>query len=227
MGWPKSKPRPEETKKKITLGLKGKPKSEVHRKNMSLAHKGKPLSEEHRNNISLNHKGMEGKHHTEEARHNISLASKGKKHSEERKQKRSLAQKRLWGDTEYAKRQFKAQGVKPNKAELLLNDILEKNYHGEWKFVGDGAFWVNGKNPDFLNINGLKMVIELFGCYWHGCPICFPKYSDRNDLEERIEHYKKYGFNCLIIWEHELNDNRFVDKISKTLDRKYRLGGRL
>ena len=47
------------------------------------------------------------------------------------------------------------------------------------------------------NLSGLGQEVgELLGTYWH------PIFDGAN----RIEHYKQYGFNCLIIWGDELKD---------------------
>ena len=56
------------------------------------------------------------------------------------------------------------------------------------------------------------VLIELNGCYWHGCPKCFPEptKSQRLAMEKDARRYyffKKLGFNLQIIWECELNDN--------------------
>ena len=76
-----------------------------------------------------------------------------------------------------------------------------------FKFVGGGEVWLGNRNPDFINTNGKKQVIELFGTYWH--PVF--------DVANRIEHYKQYGFACLIIWEDELAD---LSKLTKKIKRR-------
>lgn len=92
----------------------------------------------------------------------------------------------------------------PNSQEILLNTILEEHFLGQWKFVGDGKAIIGGKCPDFINTDGRKDVIELFGDYWH-----------KNDNpQNRIEHFKKYGYSTLIIWEHELKDkNKTIERV--------------
>ena len=59
----------------------------------------------------------------------------------------------------------------------------------------NGGFSLHGKVPDFVNINGRKLVIELFGSHWH---------------EPKEEWYRKklfasYGFKTIVIWESELD----------------------
>lgn len=50
---------------------------------------------------------------------------------------------------------------------------------------------IGGKIPDYVRMDGKKQVIEVFGTYWH----------NEEEEEERIEHYRKYGYDCLVIWE--------------------------
>jgi G:T-mismatch repair DNA endonuclease (very short patch repair protein) len=39
-------------------------------------------------------------------------------------------------------------------------------------------------------------LIEIWGDYWH----------KNQNPEDVINHYKKYGFDCLVVWEHELKN---------------------
>ena len=121
------------------------------------------------------------------------------------KAKCSAAMKRLWQDPEYIKKQMKARGCKPNKKEKLLVEILDELLPDEYKFVGDGEFILAGKCPDFLNVNGQKKIIELFGTYWHK-----PK-----EEQFRIDLFSQYGYQTLIIWENELNNpNKLEEKLT-------------
>ncbi len=83
----------------------------------------------------------------------------------------------------------------PNKIESVLNHLLKANFPHEWKFVGDGKVIIEGKNPDFININGKKQIIELFGERWH----------DKNEAQPRIDLFTKYGYKTLILWVKELS----------------------
>ena len=95
--------------------------------------------------------------------------------------------------------------MRPNQLEIKLSLLLGE----EWRFVGDFSFWVGGKNPDFIN-EEKKLIIEFFGDYWHGKSWRQDKHKDFSTNEEhahkRIEHFRKNGYSCLIIWEHELKD---------------------
>ena len=99
----------EETRRKISVSLKGKTPSEETRRKMSDSHKGKNLSEETKQKISEVKSGeknpMFGKHHSEESKKKMSQNHYdcsgekhpmfGKKHSEETRRKISNSHKGL------------------------------------------------------------------------------------------------------------------------------------
>jgi G:T-mismatch repair DNA endonuclease (very short patch repair protein) len=112
----------------------------------------------------------------------------------------------------FNKKRFSACGMKPNKKELVLNKILQKNFPNEWKYVGNGEVVLGAGCPDFINCNGQKKVILFHGLYWHLWRL---QRENSNLTKEIIEqndkkNYKKYGFECLIIWEDELKNLDFV-----------------
>ena len=90
--------------------------------------------------------------------------------------------------------------IKPNKPEKALNALLNKLLPKEYKYVGNFKFWIESFNPDFININGQKKIIEMYGDYWHN-----RKDAKKRD-KRRLIAYKQYGYKTLIIWEHELKD---------------------
>ena len=107
----------------------------------------------------------------------------------------------------------KSRKMKPNKIEQKLDYLLQERGL-PFKYVGGGEVIIGGRMPDFININGVKQVIELFGDYWHS-PLLRPntKYSVTYDGVRK--HYHKYGFDTLIVWEGELaNKDALVDKIA-------------
>lgn len=189
-----------EWNKNVSESLKGReghPQSQETRKKISLSNTGKKRSPITGMRISKALMGrvgtMTGKHHSKESIRKIS-ASNIEPH------------KVLWQDPEYVKKQMRARNVKPNKAEKKLNRFLHRILPNEYKFVGDGEFILAGKCPDFLNMNGQKKLIELYGDYWH-----------RNDNpQDRIDLFSKYGYKTLIIWERELKPiRRLKEKILK------------
>jgi len=146
---------------------------------------------------------------SEEIRQLISKANLGRTISEDTKQKNREAAIERWKNPEYAR--SVSCHKKPNGSELQLQSILDKRFPGKWKYVGDGQFWVGGRNPDFINTNGKRQVIEMFGVFWHD-PDYFP---NRPTKDELIAHYKKYSFDCLVFWEFDVwcDENSITERI--------------
>jgi len=61
---------------------------------------------------------------------------------------------------------------------------------------------IDGITPDFTNKNGQKKVIEVFGTYWHSERVT--GVPEQQHERERRERFAKFGYGCLIVWEHEL-----------------------
>jgi G:T-mismatch repair DNA endonuclease (very short patch repair protein) len=89
---------------------------------------------------------------------------------------------------------------KPTKLELIIKRLIQKN-NLPFRYVGNYSLWVGYMNPDFIHTRD-KKVIEVFGDYWH----------NSEDAKKRIESFAKYGYRCLIIWEHEPKDEEKVVK---------------
>lgn len=190
-----------------------------------------PFSPEHRAKLSQVKKGKSNPKHSlalkgrpspkrgqelpEDVKRKISISLKNyfQEHnvSQETREMISRASRQMWRDPIWARQQFKRLNLKPNSLEKTLNQILNEVMPRAWKYVGDGQVIIGGKCPDFININGKKQVIELFGEYWH--PVF--------DVSKRIEHFRQYGFDTLIIWGEELKDElRLKTKIVKFCRRR-------
>lgn len=69
---------------------------------------------------------------------------------------------------------------------------------------------LHGYVVDFM-VNGI--VIEVFGCYWHCCTSC--GFTDRDEIRKRDERkvaaLKRNGFDVIIVWEHELVSDEWLD----------------
>lgn len=196
---------------------KGKEMSKTTKEKSSKSHKGKKTHEWNESSRKKASESHEKLWKDPEYRRNQIKARKGKKQSEETKEKHRKASKKLWKDPEFARKVVKAQKRKPTKPEIEFVSILNNYFPEEFKYVGDGEIWIGGKNPDFFNINGKKQVIELYGLYWHS----FERTGNIKEEEEqqRIDHFSKYGYKTLIVWENELeNLNRLKKKIQSFLD---------
>ena len=92
---------------------------------------------------------------------------------------------------------------RPTGPEKELEKLLNSICPNEYRYSGNGIVKIGTLYPDFINTNGKKKVVEVFGDWWH-----------RNaNPEDKINQYKSYGFDCLVLWEHELR-NRNKDKVA-------------
>jgi very-short-patch-repair endonuclease len=177
---------------------KGIPKSPECRKHQSEGRK--KYLREHPEIVAKQAKIINSKAHTKEA--NAKMAKGLKVHyanHPEACKAISERNKLLWQDSEYLARFQKAIYSSPNNQEKELEIILQNAYPNQFGFNGDFRLGITLDRmiPDFVNINGKKQVIELFGEYWHQLS---------NEGEDRIERYNKLGWKCLIIWGKELKD---------------------
>ncbi len=88
---------------------------------------------------------------------------------------------------------------RPTSLERTFISMCAK-YSLPYRFVGDGQIWINKLNPDFINTNGQKQLVEVLGRYWH---------TD-DEVAGRVAHYARYGFSCVTLWEEELKDEASV-----------------
>lgn len=147
---------------------------------------------------------------TVERNKKIGDALRGRPKSKEHK----LALKKVRSTPEYIAKQLKSRFVRPTKPEKEIDKLLQELFPNEWKYVGDGEFILARKCPDFVNVNGQKKIIEMFGDYWHG----EGKTGVPNEqhAQERIDCFTPYGYQTLIIWEYELlNITEVINKIQE------------
>lgn len=126
-------------------------------------------------------------------------------HSKDAKLKIGKASREHWQNPEFVAKQMRARNVYPNKAEKFLDGLLQKFFSNRWRYVGDGQVIIAGKCPDFVNINGQKKIIELFGEPFH----------KPEEEQERISLFAQHGYQTLIIWYCELCDTeKLIEKIA-------------
>jgi len=197
----------EETKRVLSERCSGWHHCEEARQKMSASITLAMSDPERRRRISKSVRAYWASHeYSSEAKRKISEASRRSWQRPEYAKRISEANLLLWKDPEYAGKMAKACNRRPNESERQLRSVLGRHFPGEWKYTGDGTFWIEGRNPDFVNVNGRKQVIEMFGTYWHD-PDLFP----RGLTEEALTaHYGHCGFDCLVIWECDIWDEENV-----------------
>ena len=207
----------------IKLGRKLGPSSAEHRAKLSVGHKGllkgRIITSEWRAKISAT---LKGRKVSVETKAKISAALKGRKFTVQHLAKllaankvmrtsdsharMSAAQKTMWSCSPERRVRHALLAAErltrlahPNKTELKLRDLLEKHFPGVMRMnVKDGII-IAGKIPDFVSaVPGY--IIEMFGRYWH----------PPEDEPKRIEVFARLGYETLVIWEDELDDEPVV-----------------
>lgn len=134
--------------------------------------------------------------------------------------RRSVTFKELWrnpnsifNDPEFRNRRASAIAKANSNAngmsteEEIFLKLMSDLVPGEFKYNGDGSVMVlGGKVPDFVDINGKKKLIEVFGNYWH----------NGEDENIRINYFRQYGWDTLVVWASEFrNMDILKDKVTK------------
>lgn len=205
------KKRAKEIRNKTSLTLK---KLCFERKKKSIFRKGHvPWNKDKKIGTWESQFGLEK---AKEQKRQLSLRFTRKKHTWGNKI--SKTRKELFKNPKFKEQQiknlYKNFNVKPNKPEKkLIKFFKEKKL--PYKYVGNGDFILGKKCPDFINVNGEKKVIELFGEYWHGRTN--RRKAPYHQTEQGTkEFYGRYGFKALIIWYDELkNMGGILEKIEK------------
>lgn len=114
---------------------------------------------------------------------------------------------------------LKGLALRPTKPEKALIKIV-KEKQLPLRYVGTGDLIIGGKNPDFVASNGERKVVEVFGRAFHDPEVSFVDVSESRTYEGTLRHYKKCGYDVLIIWDDELEDNTLVERIKDFLEGK-------
>ena len=88
------------------------------------------------------------------------------------------------------------------KPEMIFESFCAKDTL-PFRYTGDGSFWIHNINPDFVECNGKKVAVEIFGDYWHS-PLLRSNIPYERTYKGRKEILKKYGWKLIILWESDL-----------------------
>lgn len=102
---------------------------------------------------------------------------------------------------EFIKNIRKSLSIRPNKPEKLMLNLLEYLFPGEYVYSGDFSIVINGKNPDFVCQERMK-IIEFFGEYWHSEEVVGVGRVTHEEERKNIFN----GYDVLIVWESDLKN---------------------
>lgn len=105
---------------------------------------------------------------------------------------------------------------RPTCPEARLIRIID-DYQLPYKYVGNGEVILGGLNPDFIEVNGKKEVVEVFGDAFHNPKKSFKPLRERTTEEGRRKCYAEYGYRMLVLWVsemHRMTDSEIADRIT-------------
>jgi len=112
--------------------------------------------------------------------------------------------------------------MKDSKIELKTFEYLDKKKIVYRKHVHIPGLLIGTpyKYHQFdVVIDSLKIIVEVQGCYWHGCKKCYPnpnkdqlKWILRDNEIRKIVESK--GWRMIYLWEHDINNGKMDEIIS-------------
>lgn len=148
-----------------------------------------------------------GKRHTAAAKAKISEAHKGMKHTAAAKAKMRESRSR------------QVLPFKDTKPELKVQDWLDSK--GVFYIPHVVCKWMQTRHQWDLYLPEDKLLIEINGCYWHGCPVCFPD-KKIGKFDSALSQYrmiaKRNGWDILVLWEHDIKSGFAFNLLGSLID---------
>jgi len=112
------------------------------------------------------------------------------------------------------KAQLKGLFKRPTRIEQKYIELF-KIYNVSLNYCGDGSLVIGFKNPDFVEANGKKLCVEVVNKNEKSVKRKGRKYYSWQEYEQqRIEHFEKYGWRCIVLWEDELKEpEKVIEKV--------------
>jgi len=99
----------------------------------------------------------------------------------------------------------------PSSLEKKFQGIIKK-HNLPYKFVGDGSFFIEQYNPDFINTNSEKIAVEVYASF-HKKRL-FGSIEDWKEKRQAI--FKKYGWTIIYFDETEVNERIVPLKLARS-----------
>src|SRR3990167_9650497 len=142
----------------------------------------------------INKPYWKGKKRSEETKIKIGEFFKGRKLTDEHKQK--LRGRKL--TREHIRKVLRRRAM--SSLEIKFDEICKKN-NLPYTFVGNGKFFIERKNPDFINTNGEKIAVEV---YSRAIKIKIRGLDIEQWKQERQEIFNTYGWKIIFFDETQV-----------------------
>jgi hypothetical protein len=204
-----------EVKDKISKGVKNSWKDPIKRENRIQSLRKKLKTEEYRKRMSEIKRGFrpvimikQGQKLSEKHKKAISEGRlklkerQGFLNSEEVRKKHSKWLKEKYKDTDFKKmmieHSLKGLLKRPTSFEKRIINLINK-YNLSYKYVGNGSFFIESINPDFIDLEkkiAIEVFFSLFKVRNYG--------SIENYISERRKIYERNNWKCIFIDENNL-----------------------
>lgn len=126
--------------------------------------------------------------------------------------------KKLWRNKEFKERRIKENlkniFTRPTSYERKFILLCEK-YNLPFIYTGDGKIIIENKNPDFIQSNGKKLIVETYSNYWH-------LLRDKNYEQNRRNIFAKYGYKTLFLNDDDIKNRNWekicLNKVNKFME---------
>jgi hypothetical protein len=161
--------------------------------------------------MSQSHSGKKnhffGKHHTPESRRKMRLNCTynmlGKHHTKETKRKIKESWKKH--TPEIIRKSLRRRTPSSLEAEAIQ---IFKKYSLPYIFTGNGTFFIENYNPDFVNANGQKIILEVYARYFKGLHGSIDSWK-----QKRRRAYGEYGYKVLFFNEAQINEEFILKRL--------------
>ncbi len=182
-------------------GKKFSPLSEEHRKKIGASLKGikrPPLSEEHKSKLRSLRIGKPGV-----------KSMLGKKHTEEWKKAASERARKRMSNIDMVRRVL---GRRPmSSLELRVQAVIDK-HNLPFRYVGNGQFFIDKKNPDFVSTDDKRIAVEV---YARRHKEMFRNISIDEWRSQRQELFNNHGWGILFIEDYQTNKEDYLLNLLK------------
>ena len=124
----------------------------------------------------------------------------------QRNLKNAETNKRNWQNPAFkekmVKKILKGLWKRPTSLEKQFTELLQKN-NLPFEYVGDGRLILGGVNPDFIDTNDSKLIIEVADEFFH----------KNNYAEIRSKIFSNFGYKTLILWGEDFRKSNWKGNI--------------